>query len=403
MKMKLLAGAAIAAIFASTTAFAEQTTGWYGALDLGVNQKDKWGAKSQNNAPDGKPFQYDVSTEDSLVGFARLGYRYSPNWRVEFEAGAREGDVDSAIGGGANEKRMVAALCTPNVIRTAGSRCGSPKGTFTQTGVMANLIYDIFPDSAFHPFVGVGVGAVQVKSKFYGQFSTSPMAGPAHLFLNDTDTVPAAQGLLGMSWNFSERTALDVTYRYTALAKTTISSKSSNTTAVWTPGDFSGDFNNQALTVGLRMAFGAPAAPPPPPAPPAPEPTPTPTPPPPPPVVEAPKAVFAAKEYIVYFDHNKSDITAESQAVISEAASYAKEGNAVKIVVVGHADTSGSAAYNVKLSERRSKVVADALAALGVNTSTLSLDWKGESQLAKSTKDGVKEPLNRRSTVNISF
>jgi OOP family OmpA-OmpF porin len=73
------------------------------------------------------------------------------------------------------------------------------------------------------------------------------------------------------------------------------------------------------------------------------------------------------------------------------------------VIVVGHTDTSGSAAYNVRLSERRAKAVADALVGLGVGQQALQVDWKGESQLAVPTKDGVKEPLNRRSTIDINF
>jgi OOP family OmpA-OmpF porin len=89
--------------------------------------------------------------------------------------------------------------------------------------------------------------------------------------------------------------------------------------------------------------------------------------------------------------------------VVSEAANYANAGHATKVIVVGHTDTSGSAAYNVRLSERRAKAVADALVGLGVGQQALQVDWKGESQLAVPTKDGVKEPLNRRSTIDINF
>ena len=89
--------------------------------------------------------------------------------------------------------------------------------------------------------------------------------------------------------------------------------------------------------------------------------------------------------------------------MVQAAADYAKAGNAARIVVVGHTDTSGSAAYNIKLSERRAKTVADALAGLGVDASKLAVDWKGESDPAVATGDGVKEPLNRRSTIDITF
>jgi len=72
-------------------------------------------------------------------------------------------------------------------------------------------------------------------------------------------------------------------------------------------------------------------------------------------------------------------------------------------VVVGHADTSGAAAYNVRLSEKRSKAVADAMVGLGVNAAALAVDWRGEAEPAVDTGDGVKEPLNRRATIDVNF
>ena len=89
--------------------------------------------------------------------------------------------------------------------------------------------------------------------------------------------------------------------------------------------------------------------------------------------------------------------------MVQQAADYAKMGNATKILVVGHTDTSGSTKYNLRLSERRAKAVADALVGSGVNQGVLSVDWKGEADLAVQTGDGVKEPLNRRATININF
>ena len=105
----------------------------------------------------------------------------------------------------------------------------------------------------------------------------------------------------------------------------------------------------------------------------------------------------------MYFPFDQYVLTPEAQSVVQEAANYANSGNATQVVVIGHADTSGSAAYNVRLSERRSKAVADALVGMGVAQSAMSVDWKGESEPAVATGDGVKEPLNRRSTIDISF
>jgi outer membrane protein OmpA-like peptidoglycan-associated protein len=105
----------------------------------------------------------------------------------------------------------------------------------------------------------------------------------------------------------------------------------------------------------------------------------------------------------VYFPFDQYILTPEAQQVVQEAAKYANEGHATKVLVVGHTDTSGSPEYNLRLSERRAKAVADALVGLGVNQSAVAVDWKGETDLAVQTGDGVKEPLNRRSTIDINF
>ncbi|MDB5432662.1 MAG: hypothetical protein JWP35_3778 [Caulobacter sp.] len=89
--------------------------------------------------------------------------------------------------------------------------------------------------------------------------------------------------------------------------------------------------------------------------------------------------------------------------MVTEAANYANAGHATTITVTGHTDSSGSTKYNVGLSQRRAKAVADALVGLGVPQSGLAVDWKGESELAVPTPDGTKEPLNRRSTIQINF
>ena len=105
----------------------------------------------------------------------------------------------------------------------------------------------------------------------------------------------------------------------------------------------------------------------------------------------------------VTFDFDRSDLTAEARSVVTQAANYAKSGAPTRVLVVGHTDTSGNAAYNMGLSNRRARTVADALVAQGVNGGVISLDGKGETQPAKATGDGVREPLNRRATVDINF
>ena len=54
-------------------------------------------------------------------------------------------------------------------------------------------------------------------------------------------------------------------------------------------------------------------------------------------------------------------------------------------------------------AERRAKAVSQALVAAGVQQAVMAVEWKGETDLAVPTADGVKEPLNRRTTIDINF
>jgi OOP family OmpA-OmpF porin len=144
------------------------------------------------------------------------------------------------------------------------------------------------------------------------------------------------------------------------------------------------------ILVGLRFNFGSPpvveekaaaaVAPPPPPPPP-------PAPPPPPPVPQ---------KFLVFFDFDRSNVRADAQKIVQEAADYAKKNGKARITATGHADTSGSPAYNLALSERRAKAVKAALVKLGFKENEVVIMFKGESEPLVATGDGVKEPQNRR-------
>ena len=67
-----------------------------------------------------------------------------------------------------------------------------------------------------------------------------------------------------------------------------------------------------------------------------------------------------------------------------------------RLQVSGHADSSGGDAYNLALSERRARNVADLLVGKGVAADSLVVQSFGETRPAVQTGDGVREPLNRR-------
>ncbi len=105
--------------------------------------------------------------------------------------------------------------------------------------------------------------------------------------------------------------------------------------------------------------------------------------------------------YIVFFAFDQSVITPVANAVLDDVAQDFRDGEASKIVLAGHADTSGPDAYNLALSERRARTVAAALEDKGVGQDALDIMWYGETQPRIATGDGVREPQNRR--VEIEF
>jgi OmpA family len=67
-----------------------------------------------------------------------------------------------------------------------------------------------------------------------------------------------------------------------------------------------------------------------------------------------------------------------------------------RITATRHTDTSGSAAYNLELSQRRSEAVASELVRQGVPATDIITVGRGEENLLVPTGDGVREPRNRR-------
>jgi outer membrane protein OmpA-like peptidoglycan-associated protein len=123
---------------------------------------------------------------------------------------------------------------------------------------------------------------------------------------------------------------------------------------------------------------------------------PVPPPPPPPPVVAPPVVQCNKGPYIVFFDWDKSDITPEAATILNNAASaYANCGSAA-VMLAGHADRSGSAQYNVGLSQRRADAVRSYIAARGVPDTRISTEAFGETMPRVPTADGVRELQNRR-------
>jgi len=151
------------------------------------------------------------------------------------------------------------------------------------------------------------------------------------------------------------------------------------------------EYDTHAVLAGLRIGLN-----PPPPPPPAAEPEPEPE-----PVAEAapppaPEPEPVPGPYVVFFDWDETAIRPDAQAIINEAAANALKFGIARIVVTGHADRSGTYAYNLGLSQRRADAVKAALISQGFAEADIGVFWKGEAKQLVPTEDGVREPQNRR-------
>ena len=110
----------------------------------------------------------------------------------------------------------------------------------------------------------------------------------------------------------------------------------------------------------------------------------------PPPEMEGPG------QYRVFFAFDRANLTdADRQMIIQAVDDYHRTGTA-QITATGHTDTSGSAAYNLELSQRRAEAVASELIRQGVPATDIVTIGRGEEDLLVPTADGVREPRNRR-------
>jgi OOP family OmpA-OmpF porin len=116
---------------------------------------------------------------------------------------------------------------------------------------------------------------------------------------------------------------------------------------------------------------------------------------------EAAPPAMAPQTYIVYFDFDKSNITAAGQAVIDQVVADAHKMGTPNISVTGHTDLAGPAAYNLKLSLRRADSVRAALIKQGIPAANITTAGRGESDPAVPTPDGVPEAKNRRAVIII--
>jgi OOP family OmpA-OmpF porin len=316
------------------------TTGgqWYVGAKIGGNWIDR-----DTNVAKFAPGSTVLGTtryDDGYMGALQFGYGFNNGFRLELEGADRYNGVSSISG------------------------FGQGRGAMRSYALMANALYDIPVDFPLKPYVGFGIGAAT-----YAPDHIRADGMPPGYFGGDRTNI-AYQGIAGVAYNFDDNIALTLEYRYFVRPDEH-------------PAGIRTDYQSQSALIGIRYSFGekvheeAQAA--------------TYVPPP-----AAAPAPAAPRNYLVFFDFNKSDLTPDARGIVDKAATNAQSAHITQLEVTGYTDTVGSDAYNMRLSRRRAEAVSAELQAQGVPASEIAIFAKGKHDLLVPTADGVREPQNRR-------
>jgi outer membrane protein OmpA-like peptidoglycan-associated protein len=260
---------------------------------------------------------------------------------------------------------------------------GKRKSTYWGVGPRLGLNGAVgIGQSGFNVFGSVSGAMLYGKYKDQHSVLATGLASPTGTSIKDKNKnkwVPNAEGEIGVGYNFNTNGATTVGLQLGYRAEKWWGVSSDADVLSPTQASHSSDQLMHGPFVRLVATFGS--------APPAPMASPPPP---------APPLAMAKKSFIVFFDFDKSNITAEGQKTINDAVAAAKSGGSTQVTLTGHTDRSGSEQYNMALSLRRAEAVKANMIRQGIPASAIVVIGKGESQPLVPTADGVREPQYRR-------
>ena len=98
----------------------------------------------------------------------------------------------------------------------------------------------------------------------------------------------------------------------------------------------------------------------------------------------------------IYFDFDRSTLTAESQEILTQKAIWLKANNNVKVVIEGHCDNRGTNEYNLALGDRRAAATKAFLVDMGISPSRMVTISYGEERPLLTGQNEEAWAKNRR-------
>lgn len=346
----------------------------YVGVNGGVSFEDQVTVDIDNNRNDG--LLDNAAFADTKMGIDAdvvIGYDFGA-FRLEAEGGYKRNGYDGLTV--VNSTILPGGLTVPS-----GTVVQNDRNLEIWSGMLNGLI-EFGKDDGLQIYGGGGVG--------FANLSLPVEVAGVGTVVDDNATDFAWQLIGGLRFAVNDNVDLGLKYRYFVADNFGLEAANGRPLNV--------DYSAHSVLASLVYNFGgapepvpAPvAAPPPPPMTVSPPPPPRPAPPPP------PRAQCNTGPYIVFFDFDRSDITAEASTILNNAiTAYANCGSA-RVMLAGHTDTSGSATYNMALAQRRNASVRSYMTGRGVAASQITGEAFGESQPRVPTADGVREAQNRR-------
>jgi outer membrane protein OmpA-like peptidoglycan-associated protein len=103
----------------------------------------------------------------------------------------------------------------------------------------------------------------------------------------------------------------------------------------------------------------------------------------------------------IYFKVDKSNLAPGAALNLSRLADFLRKHPDQKVIIEGHTDSTGSAGYNMQLSQQRANSVKEMLVANGVNPDQITTKGYGESFPVASNTSTAGRQQNRRVDVVI--
>ena len=107
------------------------------------------------------------------------------------------------------------------------------------------------------------------------------------------------------------------------------------------------------------------------------------------------------QRYELLFEINTDRLTKESKSKFDAAMHDIISFPAAEVIVIGHADRSGTPDYNMMLSIRRAESIRRMLVSAGLEASRIQAIGRGDLEPTISQASGTSEPRNRRVEIKL--